>query len=103
MKKHLKKIVVLTAMMLFFCPAAVSIASLITEHTHQVCSRDGGYILEKQYTHSHYCTKNGITDWWPCIVYDKYKRTERYCADCKMVIESLCYTDYEGQVHELAY
>lgn len=55
------------------------------------------------YSHSHYCTKNGRNDWWPCIVYDKYKITERYCVDCGMVIDSLCYKEYMGQVHELAY
>ena len=38
--------------------------------------------VEKLYTHSHYCEKNGRWDWWPCGVYQKYRRVERYCADC---------------------
>lgn len=102
----MKKIVSLLLVMvvfLSFSPAVQSLALRAITHTHYICSRDGGYELVMCYSHSHYCTKNGRNDWWPCIVYDKYKITERYCVDCGMVIDSLCYKEYMGQVHELAY
>lgn len=102
----MKKIVSLLLVMmvlLVFSPATNSLAARATTHSHQVCTRVGGYELVRCFSHSHYCTKNGRKDWWPCIVYDKYRIIERYCVECGMVIDSLCYEEYMGEVHELAY
>jgi hypothetical protein len=103
MKKRIVSLLLLISILFSFSPAISSYASLSTTHTHYVCTRVGNYEQEYLYTHSHYCTKNGRTDWWPCLVYDQYKRIERYCVDCGVVIESLCYREYVGQIHQLAY
>lgn len=103
MKKRIISVLLIMTMLFSFSPVIASYASLETTHTHCVCSRDGGYEFIRVGSHSHYGSRNGREDWWPCIIYDKYKITERYCVDCGMVIESLCYRDYVGKVHEWAY
>ena len=106
MKKRLKAMLVAIAVLILLCPAAVVIASKITAHTHQVLSRNT-VAVEKLYTHSHYCQKDGRLDWWPCGVYQAYRRVERYCIDCGQVMESISYTDYSitigSPTHQLEY
>ena len=106
MKKRLKAMLVAIAVLILLCPAAVVIASKITTHTHQILTRDI-VVVEKLYTHSHYCEKNGRWDWWPCGVYQEYRRVERYCVDCGQIIESISYTDHSRKLgepwHELEY
>lgn len=103
MKKKLTSFLLLMAILLSLGAGVKTYASILNSHTHNVCTRDGGYEFVRKYTHSHYGTKDGREISWPCVVYDKYKRTERYCADCGMVIESLCYREYICQIHESAY
>lgn len=106
MKKRLKTVLVATALLVLLCPAVLAIASRETKHTHQVLTRKTTTV-EKLYSHSHYCYKDGRLDWWPCGVYQAYERVERYCCDCGQLINSLCYTDHDRKIgaetHKLEY
>lgn len=105
MKKMNKRMTMLTmavAIMLFAGGLAMLNAKASCGQYHDWV-RGHGVSPVRKYTHSHYTTKNGRLDYWPCIVYDLIETDKIYCIECGHIKSEVENGRILEERHELAY
>ena len=86
MKKRIKSLLICLTIVLSI--GMTSYAALVECH-HDFYEKSGTTNDTVTYSTSKYVDKNGITDWWPIIVTEKYEILHFRCTSCKKAIPEM--------------